>query len=261
MDIEPRIDPLARAFSTVAEGYEIGRPPYPAEPIDWAWQQLGLGDAATVIDLAAGTGKVSRMLAPRAARLIAVEPLPEMRRVLIAQVPQAELLDGTAERIPLPDAAAEAVFVGEAFHWFDGDRALPEINRVLRPDGGLVMLFGDSDWDDLPWNAELRARLDRVSRPGVRPENRPWTGLWQKPFERSSQFDPLERAEFPFVQRFTIDGFVRLVTTWSFVAALDDGERDALVADIAGMIRAHGVEQFDVPSSVDVYLTRSRAQH
>jgi SAM-dependent methyltransferase len=260
MDIEPRIDPLAQAFSAVADGYELGRPPYPPEPIDWAWQRLGLGDAATVIDLAAGTGKVSRMLAPRAARLIAVEPLPEMRRVLTAQVPQAEQVDGTAERIPLPDATANAVFVGEAFHWFDGDRALPEIHRVLRSGGGLVMLFGDGDWDDLPWNAELRARLDQVSRPGVRPENRPWTGLWQKAFERSPLFDPLERAEFPFVRRFTVDGFVRLVTTWSFVAALGDDERDPLLADVARMIRSHGVEQFDVPSRVDAHLTRSRAQ-
>ncbi len=261
MDIEPRIDPLAQAFSGVAEGYERGRPPYPPEPIDWAWQWLGLGGSATVIDLAAGTGKVSRMLVPRAARMIAVEPLEAMRRVLSERVPDAEIIDGTAERIPIPDATADAMFVGEAFHWFNGDRALPEIHRVLKPGGGLVLLFGDSDWDELPWNDEVVARLDQVSRPNVRPENRPWTGLWKDAFERSPLFDPLELTEFPFVQRITVDGFLLLVTSWSFIAALGDDERDPLLDDLAGIIRSHGVEEFDFPSRVNLYLTRSRAQH
>ncbi len=87
MDSAARIDPLAEAFAKVADGYERGRRPYPPEPVDWAWQKLGLNDSATVVDLAAGTGKLSRLLSARGARLIAVEPLSEMRRVLAEQVP------------------------------------------------------------------------------------------------------------------------------------------------------------------------------
>jgi SAM-dependent methyltransferase len=243
------------AFAGVAETYERGRREYPVEAIEWALTELGLDSTSTVVDLAAGTGKISRLLAPRTGRLIAVEPLPEMRAVLASQAPTAEILDGTAEQLPLADASVDGVFVGEAFHWFDGDRALAEIHRVLRPGGGLAVVFGTSDWDTLPWNEEIVDRLNAVPRPDVRPENRPWTGLWKEAFDRSTLFGPLQLREFPMAMRFTIPEFQLLISTWSFVAALPDADRAALLDDVAAILHAHDTERFELPSTTAVHLT------
>src|SRR6187402_2579388 len=105
---------LARSFGLAAEEYERGRPGYAEAALD----AVGLARDAVVLDLAAGTGKLTRQLVPRYARVLAVEPLDEMRAVLERVVPEAEALDGSADAIPLEDSAVDAVFVGEAFHWF-----------------------------------------------------------------------------------------------------------------------------------------------
>ena len=99
----------------------------------WSCDGLGLTPASTVLDVAAGTGKLTRLLAARFTRTIAVEPLEPMRRVLAAEVPGVEVRDGTAEQLPVGEAEVDAIFVAEAFHWFDGAQALAEAARVLRP--------------------------------------------------------------------------------------------------------------------------------
>jgi ubiquinone/menaquinone biosynthesis C-methylase UbiE len=128
---------LALSFGNVAELYERVRTEYPQEALDLLSSELELDRGATVLDLAAGTGKLTRPLAERFARVVAVEPNDAMRRMIDG----AEVHAGTAERIPLPNASVDAVFVGEAFHWFDGPAALREIARVLRPAGGLALLW------------------------------------------------------------------------------------------------------------------------
>ncbi|HET6849182.1 MAG TPA: methyltransferase domain-containing protein [Gaiellales bacterium] len=256
---ERRIDPLAEAFSGAADRYDRGRLAYLPEPIDWAWETLGLGADATVVDLAAGTGKLAVQLAGRAGRLIAVEPLDGMRRVLSRQAPEAEVIDGTAERMPLPDGAVDAVFVGEAFHWFDGDRALPEIHRVLRSRGGLVMIWNTGEWHDQPWSEEVFDRIDREPKPDVRPENRPWTGLWRRFFEDTPLFDPLQMESFPHVVHTDVEGFVLMVSTWSFVAALPDEARERLADDLTRIITDRiGTDQLALHLRTEVYLTRAR---
>ena len=134
------IDP-ARSFDLAAEEYEATRPSYPDEVLDL----LPITTDATVLDLGAGTGKLTRVLARRYARVIAVEPLDGMRRILERVVPDAEALAGSAEAIPLDDASVEAVFAAQAFHWFDHDRAVPEIARVLRPGGVLALVWNGPD--------------------------------------------------------------------------------------------------------------------
>src|ERR1700690_250709 len=129
----------ARSFGRVAAEYERGRPGYPPEAIEWL-----LGDPPLeVLDLGAGTGKLTQALLAAGHRVSAVEPLDEMRAILSSQLPAARALAGSAEQLPLADASMDAVAVGSAFHWFDEGAALAEISRVLRPAGVLGHL-GDS---------------------------------------------------------------------------------------------------------------------
>lgn len=134
------IDP-ARSFDLAAEEYEATRPSYPDELLDL----LPVASGATVLDLGAGTGKLTRVLARRYARVIAVEPLDGMRAILERVVRDVEALPGSAEQIPLDDASVDAVFAAQAFHWFEHARAIPEIARVLRPGGVLAVVWNGPD--------------------------------------------------------------------------------------------------------------------
>jgi SAM-dependent methyltransferase len=145
-----------RTFGRVAEAYDRTRPAYGPEALDRAAELLGLGPGAVVLDLAAGTGKLTARLRERFARVIAVEPDDGMRAFVAG-----ESLAGSAEAIPLADDAVDAVFVGEAFHWFDWPRALAEIQRVARAGGGLAVIarsWGEQEQPGLlpePFKAEL----------------------------------------------------------------------------------------------------------
>jgi SAM-dependent methyltransferase len=141
----------ARSFDASAEEYERTRPDYPGAVLDL----LPLDAGAEVVDVGAGTGKLTRVLARRYRRVIAVEPLDRMRAVLERVVPQAEALAGNAEAIPLPDGSADGAFAAQAFHWFDYDHAIPELARVVRPGGVLAVV----------WNGPDESRTDPRPRP------------------------------------------------------------------------------------------------
>lgn len=127
----------AKSFDLAAEEYERTRPDYPDAVLDL----VPVDEASVVADIGAGTGKLTRVLARRYRRVIAVEPLDRMRAILARVVPDAEARVGTAEALPLADGVMDAVFAAQAFHWFDADRALPEIARVLRPGGVLAVVW------------------------------------------------------------------------------------------------------------------------
>ena len=146
------------------EAYERARPDYPPEAIAWLAQALDLRAGRTVVDLAAGSGKLTRPLAVLGCEVIAIEPVAEMRAAI---GPTARALDGTAEAMPLPDDSADAVTVGQAFHWFDGPAALAEIERVLRPGGALALV-----WNRRPVESSaLHAAISELIAPdrGVAP--------------------------------------------------------------------------------------------
>jgi SAM-dependent methyltransferase len=206
-------------FARSPGAYERGRPEYPADAVSYFVELLGAG--AAVLDLAAGTGKLTRPLAAAGLDVTAVEPVAEMRAALPPQVPA---LDGTAEAIPLGDATVDAVTVAQAFHWFDGDAALPEIARVLRPDG-LLALFWNRRLDEDDVNRSIEALV--APHRGDAPAHR--SGAWRAAFERSKSFEPLEERVFANAQELDADGLEARVGSISFISALEASERAAVL--------------------------------
>ena len=138
------------SFGSEAAAYERGRPSYPPEAIDW----LLPDDARDVLDLGAGTGKLTTRLVERGLKVVAVDPIAEMLELLSNSLPETPALLGTAEEIPLPDNSVDAVLVAQAWHWFDPERAVAEVSRVLRPGGRLGLMWNTRD-ERLGWVKDL----------------------------------------------------------------------------------------------------------
>jgi len=224
------VSDFARSFERTADAYERGRPGYAEAALD----AVPVRADAVVLDLAAGTGKLTRQLVRRFERVVAVEPLAGMRAVLQLVVPEAEALPGTATNIPIGDDAVDAVFVGEAFHWFGNEDAVREIARVLRPGGTLAIFFNQADGKIEPsLPQEFRDALDAVAlvKP---PEFTVSSGLWRTPFP--GPFEPFTEISFPNAVELDRDGMLANVASWSTVAGLPDGEREQLLAQLSALL-------------------------
>jgi SAM-dependent methyltransferase len=217
----PALGELGLSFGNVAETYHRVRPAYSRLLLDSAQEELELDSSARVLDLAAGTGRLTEELRSRFAEVVAVEPDERMRAI------HGSALAGSAEAIPLGGASVDAAFVGEAFHWFDPREAIAELVRVLRPRGGLA-IFWTHWWETEPPLPD--AALELLSEPyeRSRPQRRP---PWDDAFAESP-FDPLcqERAQ----DELTVgpDELLTLYSTTSALAALPDDEREALFAQV-----------------------------
>jgi SAM-dependent methyltransferase len=227
-----RIHPVAAAgFTAAADLYERARPGYPPEAVDWLAGRVGLGPGRTVVDVGAGTGKLTRLLLPTGAHVIAVEPLPAMLEQLIETAPGAEAILGTAEELPLPDGSADVITVAQALHWFDQKRALPEFRRVLRGEGLVALVWNSRDLDD-----PLQAALGRLLEPARNRVPAQRDSVWRAPFERSPLFGALEVRRFPFAQQFTADDLADRVGSTSFVAAMRPEEREELLVSVRALV-------------------------
>jgi ubiquinone/menaquinone biosynthesis C-methylase UbiE len=209
----------ASSFARVADEYERGRPGYPREAIQWL---LG-NEPLEVLDLGAGTGKLSGALLDAGHHVIAVEPLDEMRAILTSRLPQVCALEGTAEQLPLADASVDAVAVGAAFHWFDQTLALAEISRVLRTPGVLGLL-GNSFDTATPWVADVRAIL---GPPAI--ERR---GHWPSAKELNERFTQVEQHEFPHAQEIDRASLRDLASSRSSLAIMSQSERETVLAKL-----------------------------
>jgi SAM-dependent methyltransferase len=237
---------LAGSFGNVAELYDRVRLDYSDEAVDHLCSALGLEADAEVLDLAAGTGRLTRKLAQRFQRVVAVEPNASMR----ALIDGVESFDGTAEQIPLPDGNVDAVFVGEAFHWFDWPVALAEIARVLRPRGSIGLIW-NYWWEvepAIPYEA-LELLNARFSESGAR-------NLWDDENWRDgfagSPFEPL--MEETLSERVDVDGarLVELYLTTSSLAVMPSRERDELARELTRLVRG----SFTIPVQVVLAWTR-----
>jgi ubiquinone/menaquinone biosynthesis C-methylase UbiE len=224
----------ARGFPLVPDAYERGRPMYPFAAVRRLVRELGIRPEKRVLDLAAGTGKLTRLLAQSGAEVVAVEPVDAMRERLVETVAGIRAMRGTAEAIPLPDASMDAVTVGQAFHWFDGDAALAEIHRVLRPGRRLGLIWNVKD-ESVDWVRLLAEIVEsyRGSAPRVA------SGAWKDAFERTELFTPIERARFSFVHEVDAEIVVARVTSISFIAALDATVRERVVEQVRELVATH----------------------
>jgi len=189
-----------------------------------------------VVDVGAGTGKLTRQLVPLGARVVAVEPLDEMRAHLELAVPQAEAVAASAEELPLGDASADAITVACAMHWFDLDRALPEFHRVLKPGGGLAVFGQGRDLAD-PLQQAVQEIIGRFL-----PEESAFR-VWRAEVAASGLFGPLEERRGTFEQLLDAEGLAERIGTISYIARLPDDERQ----DVLGRIRELGEAQSASP--------------
>jgi SAM-dependent methyltransferase len=233
-----------RKFGPAAEDYERGRPPWPDAVVDRAAAALGLGPDSIVVDIGAGTGKLSRLLAARFARVVAVEPLAEMRALLAANVPGVEVVEGTAERLPLSDGEADAIFVGDAFHWFDSDTAVAEFTRVLGAGGGVALLWKRPDGrSEPPLHGSVRELISAAIARGGEPGGpRVERGEWREPFADSA-FGELHNEQIPYEYTADRDGLVANAMSISSIAGLPASEREELRARLRELIPAGSYRQ------------------
>ena len=223
-DVDERRNQAA-SFAGVADVYERSRPGYPDAAVAW----LAGSTPGDVVDLGAGTGKLTRSLVALGHRVTAIEPLEEMLAQLRASLPAARALTGGAEAMPLPDASIDVVTCAQAFHWFDHDRALAEIARVLRPGGRIALVWNMRHASEI-WVEELGDAI--VGR----------TGLDRgavEPIERSGFYGPVEHAVFEHTQEVDRTTMRELVRSRSYCAILSEEERAPILDRVDAIFDRH----------------------
>ena len=231
----------ALSFGNAAEHYERGRPVWPGEAVDVA----GVPAGSHVLDLGAGTGKLTRVLVERFARVTAVEPDDAMR----ALNRWGDVRAGSAEEIPLADGSVDAVFAAEAFHWFGNERALAEIARVLRPGGTLALMWTQRE--------EVTPRVEPVDELWERiratePPGRMEPEAWRAAFA-GAPFTALEETSVPFEHRLDYDEYVSFLLSQSTVTARDPDERAELAAELERIVLE---QDYVLAMCADVHVAR-----
>jgi SAM-dependent methyltransferase len=231
----------SRSFDSVAAEYERHRPEYPQDALQWAAGELGLEPGMRVLDVGAGTGKLTRGLLSLGFEVVAVEPGAPMLEQLRSAVPEAEAHDGSAESIPLPGESVDAAFAGQAFHWFDRGQALPELHRVIGADGGLALLW--NWWDERdPLQHELRELIGFAGH-----EPYPDEDLPGKPW-----FREVGRTVVETVQKSSPGALVGYLSTASKYVTMEPDERERQLTQVKAVASRYG-ERFPLPRLTYVF--------
>ena len=241
------LQPGAEGFDPGASVYEQSRPSYPAEAVTWMIDSLGIRPSSRVLDLAAGTGKFTRLLH---GRVVAIEPIEGMRRQFVSAVPGVPVIAGVAEAIPLADESVDAVTVAQAFHWFDTDKSLAEIRRVLRPRGRLGLVWNRRD-ESVPWVARLRDLLEPYE--GLTP--REWRRRWMRPEWTETGFTELEEGEFAYQQELDAEGLCGRVASVSFIAGLSSDRRAEVLDQVRALVNERP-EPIKLPYICELFVWR-----
>jgi len=236
-------------FESASDVYERARPDYAEEAVGSLVALAGIVPGSRVLDLAAGTGKLTRRLVARGSRCVAVEPSASMREVFTRVVPGVPVVGGTAEQVPLADGSVDAAVVAQAFHWFDPPAALTEIARVLRPGGTLSLIWNERDGSD-PVMAEL-VRISGWARHLPYPTGNDF-GL---PIDVSGRFGPVTRTRGSFVQTVDRVVFVEQVASRSYVQVLPEAQRRALLDEVE-VFGASLPQPIAMPYITDLFCAR-----
>jgi SAM-dependent methyltransferase len=232
MTPEERRREQAASFGIAAAAYERGRPPYPPAAIGW----LLPADAAHVLDLGAGTGKLTRLLRDRGLEVTAVEPSEGMRDQFRQAVPGVTVLAGTAEQIPLPGRSVDTVLMAQAWHWVDPAAAVPEVARVLAPGGWLGLLWNIRD-ERQDWVAALGAIM-RSGRTGAYEAHPGTASISQAPLI-GPPFGHVERHDVTWVHHLPPDSLIDMVASRSYVITLPASERQEVLDEVGQLMRTH----------------------
>jgi SAM-dependent methyltransferase len=246
-------DVAQRGFDSGAGAYDRSRPSYPPDAVEWIVAHLHLRPGMTCCDLAAGTGKLSALLVPSGARLLAVEPVEGMRDLLHASLPSVTAVAGVAETLPFRDASLDAVTIAQAFHWFDADRAFAELARVVRPGGGVALVWNardrSVDWVDALWSI-----MDRVEKRAPWRDHERWS---DSALGDRHGFGPLVQAVFHHRQMLDVQGVLDRFASVSHVAVLPEAERAAVLDEVRGVLATHpdtrDRSEVAIPYRVDAY--------
>jgi SAM-dependent methyltransferase len=224
----------ARSFGGAADLYERARPLYPEEAIDWLLPE----GARTVLDLGAGTGKLTRSLTARGLDVVAVEPLAEMRTNLSWAAPEARVLDGTAEAIPLEDGSVDAITVAQAWHWVDPERATAEAARVLRPGGTLALIWNRRD-ERVDWVARLGKVMGAGDAELIEMEG----------IEIGPPFGPTETFVTDWERPMNVDLLLEMAASRSYIITATPRRRKEILDGIRVLVESdpHLGTEFDFP--------------
>ncbi|MEO6276720.1 class I SAM-dependent methyltransferase [Roseateles sp.] len=220
-----------RGYTSAPDSYQRGRPEYPDALNTWLAAVLGVREGVQVVDLGAGTGKFTKLLARAGARVTAIEPVDAMRTKLSEGLPGVRALAGTAEAMPLADGDVDVLICAQAFHWFANEQALREMHRVLRPAGRLGLV-----WNVRDESHEWVAAITEVITPYEGSAPRFHTGKWKLPFEGQTLFSALQPTLFPHshvgsFEQVVIDRFLSV----SFIAALPQAERESVAEQLRAL--------------------------
>jgi SAM-dependent methyltransferase len=240
----------ASGFSDAAD-YEAARPSYPEDAVAWFVDRLGIRTGRRICDLAAGTGKLTRLLEPAGAELVAVEPVAGMRDILHSTLPDVPVVAATAEALPFAPSSLDGVLVAQAWHWFDHDAAVAELHRAVRVGGHLGLVWNARDRSE-PWVDKVWSVMDRVEKRAPWRDHENWR---DSAYRDMTGFGLLERAEFFHRQTITPDGILRRIASVSHVAVLPPQQREAVFHEVRTIISTHpnarGRHELEIPYRVD----------
>jgi ubiquinone/menaquinone biosynthesis C-methylase UbiE len=229
--------------------YNSARPNYPTEAIEYFVSILGIDRTMHVLDLGAGTGIFSRQILPFVGKLTAVDPSESMRESLRSSTPGVEVLKGSDVFIPLEDGSVDAAFVAQAFHWFDAERALDEIFRVLTASGGLGLIWNERD-ESVGWVAEMSRAMQWDKKQPYK-VGTDFTGVIG-----AGPFTNVEWVKFRHSQMLTREGLYQRVRTTSYISIMENGPREMLMKDVAKVVEQL-LEPIVLPYVTDVYSARA----